>query len=129
MIRDWFRSKRALIAECDGLHLVVADRNEEIDELIASQDRDKVKAQTTINEQATEIARLKQVYDRLFTEYCDLSTIAVAKDQKLTAVVAELTRLREDIRRAEKGDNLPSVTGPGMARLANQPKPWQEGGQ
>lgn len=55
-----------------------------------------------------------------------------AQAQKLTAIAEELRTLRNDIARAEQQQtvgihpNLRAATGPGMARAANQAKPWQD---
>lgn len=128
MIRNWFRTRRALAARNAELEGIVAKQIDELAGLRAELDEGSIRASQQIRDlnrgreiSAEQIRRLTAERDEL--------------RQQNIRVRNALQVLRDDITREEQAalfgihPNLPSATGPGMARVANQPKPWQEAGQ
>jgi hypothetical protein len=107
MLIRWFKTRRALIV-----------RNDELEGIVAKQ----------VDEIADKDGHVADLQESLRLAHRAMNTqrrLRVEADERLAAVVAELKTLREEIRQAE--GNLPSAAGVGMARVAHQPKPWQEG--
>lgn len=119
MIRNWFRRQRSLVGQLDEFEAIVAKQVDEIATL-----RDEMSAGWQ---------RATDDKNRLGGQIRTQSATIAAQSAQLATVREELSKLRDEIAAAERAavagigihPNLRSGTGPGMARLVNQPMPWQ----
>lgn len=127
MITDWFRSKRAVIADRDALEVIVAKQTDEIAGLRRQAEASRTANDEWVSQLRTGLGIANDQVRRLTKERDDLSATNIRVRNALQA-------LRDDITREEQAalfgigihPNLPSAAGPGMARVANQPMPWQD---
>src|SRR5688572_3923939 len=107
MIRNWFRTRRALVAMVDDRGDIIAKQIDEIAEL-----REELGAGwRRANDQINQLHRQRDVFRRGTQVERNLR---VEAETKLARVVEELKALREDIRQAE-GDE-PSYLDSGALR-------------
>lgn len=114
MITDWFRSKRAAIADRDRYRALTIKQTDELADLREQADTDRAAAHSQIHEAQESLSHA------LYTAGFERS-LREGAEERLALVVEELHKLhklREEIRQAEESGNLPSAAGPGMARPA-----------
>lgn len=106
-IRNYFRSKRQLIADNAELSALVAKQTEEIAEV-----RRDAKERVEEERQSLVLAHRAMNTQR---------RLRIAAEERMEAVVEALQKLREEIAQLERGDR-PTF---GMARYHDRPLVWQ----
>lgn len=122
MIRDWFRSKRALINDLGVQRGIGVFDRKQIEELQAENDqvwKDGLAEVQRVQRQRDEIRR------NLGGQIRNQAATIAAQSRQLTALREELTLLLADIRREEQADRSVGIMRPLAARVLDRPMPWQ----
>lgn len=119
VIRDWFRTRRQLVADRDALEVIVAKQVNEIAGLRRQANASRAAADEWVRQLQSGIGIANDQVRRLTAERDDLR-------QQNIRVRNALQVLREDIRRAEEIEHPPTAGGTGMVRPLAQRNPMAD---